>query len=121
MRIEQYFREPTPTETAIIQRLLSADFVGREGLTKQLNRCRVRIIDNEGSLQLEPNEATLPVVVAKRIPVEADASDEDGIHIHFLLHVMGGFARELEVYKDDGSPIKRAPSPKDLEVIVLSA
>jgi hypothetical protein len=32
-----------------------------------------------------------------------------------------GFAKELEVYKDDGSPIRRMPSPGDLEIIVLPA
>jgi hypothetical protein len=57
-----------------------------------------------------------PAVVEKRIPVEADAVDEDGIHVHFLLHVVKGFAKELEVYKDDGSPIRRMPSPGDLEM-----
>jgi hypothetical protein len=108
-------------ERALMQRLLAADFPGKEEIAKQLAGCRVRIIDDEGSLEFEPRDAARPATVKKRIPVEADAADEDGIHVHFLLHVVKGFAKELEVYKDDGSPIKRMPCPDDLEVIVLSA
>jgi hypothetical protein len=121
MRIEQHFRKPTPTEAEVIQRLLAADFPGRQEIVKQLDGSRVRTIDNEGSLELEPRDATKPAMVEKRIPVEADAVDEDGIHVHFLLHVVGGFVKELEVYKDDGSPIKRMPRPDDLDVMVLPA
>ncbi len=121
MTIEQHFRKPTPTEAKIMQRLLAADFIGREEVAKQLDGCRVRIIDEEGSLALEPNDAAKPASVKKRIPVEAEAVDEDGIHVHLLLHVVNGLATELEVYKDDGSPIRRMPGPDDLEVIVLPA
>ena len=115
MKIEQHFRQPTPTETEFMQRLLAADFPGKEEIAKQLASCRVRIIDDEGSLELELNDAASPATVEKRIPVEADAVDEDGIHVHFLLHVVKGFAKELEVYKDDGTPIKRMPSPPGLD------
>ncbi len=121
MKIEQHFREPTPTEAEVMRRLLAADFPGKEEIGKQLAGCRVRIIDDEGSLELEPSAAARPATVEKRIPVEADAVDEDGIHVHFLLHVVKGFAKELEVYKDDGTPIRRMPSPNDLEIIVLPA
>lgn len=119
MKIEQHFREPTPAEAEVMQRLLAADFPGKEEIAKQMAGCRVRIIDDEGSLELELSDMAKPAKVEKRIPVEADAVDEDGIHVHFLLHVVKGFAKELEVYKDDGSPIKRMPCPDDLEVIVL--
>ncbi|HXX15395.1 MAG TPA: hypothetical protein VEJ47_10885 [Candidatus Eremiobacteraceae bacterium] len=102
-----------------MRRLLTADFAGKEALARQLDRCRVRIIDTEGTLLLEPSRDADPAVVLKRIPVEAEATDEDGIRIHFLLHVVGGFIRELEVYKDDGSRIKRMPRPDELAVIVL--
>jgi hypothetical protein len=104
-----------------MQRLLAADFPGKEEIAKQLACCRVRIIDDEGSLELELSDVARPATVEKRIPVEADAVDEDGIHVHFLLHVVKGFAKELEVYKDDGTPIKRMPQPNQLEVIVLPA
>lgn len=121
MKIEHHFRQPTPTEAEFMQRLLAADFPGQEEIAKQLASCRVRIIDDEGSLELELSGTARPAAVEKRIPVEADAVDEDGIHVHFLLHVVKGFAKELEVYKDDGTPIKRMPHPNQLEVVVLPA
>lgn len=34
--------------------------------------------------------------------------DEDGVNIEILLHVVDGYARELEIYRVDGTPIQRA-------------
>jgi hypothetical protein len=117
MKIEEHFREPTRTERDVVQRLLTADFRGKAEIARQLAIYRVRIIDEEGSLEFELNGAAKPAEVEKRIPVEAEALDEDGICIHILLHVVEGFVSELEVYKDDGSPIKRMPSSGDLEMV----
>jgi hypothetical protein len=72
-------------------------------------------------LEIQRGDSGNRAAVKKRIPVEAEGLDEDGITVHFLLHVVDGFATELEVYKDDGSLIKRRPSPNDLKVIVLPA
>ncbi|HEY6001855.1 MAG TPA: hypothetical protein VIV57_03205 [Anaeromyxobacter sp.] len=119
MRTETQFRKPSSMEAAVIRRLLTAEFPGKQDLAKQLNGHRVRIIDDEGSLEIEPNATAKPAAVEKRIPVEADGVDEDGICIHVLLHVVEGFATELEIYKDDGSPVRRMPSADDLEVMVL--
>jgi len=49
--------------------------------------------------------------VNSRIPVEAEAEDLDGTTIHVLLHVIDGFARELEVYKNDSSRVIQMPEP----------
>jgi len=35
------------------------------------------------------------------------------------LHVKDGQPAELEIFKDDGSPVKRMPSPSAFELIVL--
>jgi len=118
MRTEHDFREPTPAERAVMRRLAAEDFPGKEEIVRQLVDCRVRTIDDEGSLELEVNAAGRPAMVKKRIPVEAEAIDEDGIHVHVLLHVVKGLAKELEVYKDDGSRVRRMPSADDLEVVV---
>jgi len=66
MKIEQHFREPNPTEAEFMQRLLAADFPGKEEIAKQLTSCRVRIIDSEGSLALELSDAARPAAVEKR-------------------------------------------------------
>jgi hypothetical protein len=34
--------------------------------------------------------------------------------IHVLLHVVDGTMRELETYKDDGSAVRKRPSPDAL-------
>jgi hypothetical protein len=121
MTIEQRLRNPTLAETKLLERLLREDFPGRKEITKQLEKCLVRTIDNEGSLELKPSEGAESAAVEKRIPVEAEGADTDGVHVHFLLHVVSGYVRELEVYKDDASPIKRMPKPADLQVVVLPA
>jgi hypothetical protein len=118
MEPEQEFRAPTILEQQIFQRLLTADFPGKETVAKQLEAVRVRTIDEEGSLALKPHDHQ-EACVEKTIPVEANGVDEDGIQVHFLLYVTKGVVNELEIYKDDGSPIKRMPLPESLEVMVL--
>jgi hypothetical protein len=120
MEMETEFRAPTQAEQKIIARLLEADFPGKTGLQKQLSKYRVRRIDPEGSLALISQSDSGPALVLKRIPVEAEGVDKDGISIHVLLHVVEGFVKELEFYKDDGSTIIRIPDPIDLKLLVLS-
>ena len=57
--------------------------------------------------------------VVQRVPIQAECKDSDGRTIHFLIHVIGGAVRELEVYKDDSSALAKIPNPEDLEVFVL--
>ncbi len=113
------FREPTATEKALLQRLLEADFEGKVEVARQLRECRVRQIDSEGSLEIDPGTNFDKASVQKRIPVEAEGADEDGMQIHVLLHVVNGVVKELEIYKDDGSPLKRLPNSHDLKLLVL--
>lgn len=121
MEEEADFRELTLPEKAVIQRLLEADFAGRFEVQGQLSNVRVRRVDREGSLELRPADNSVPAPVAKRIPVEAEGLDEDGMCVHVLLHVVNGFVRELEVYKDDGSLINQMPSPENFKLLVLPA
>jgi uncharacterized protein DUF6984 len=119
MKIESNFRQPTQFETGYIRRLLTADFQGKQEISNQLNAARVRVIDDDGSLEFEGRNDWPVATAEKRIPVEGEAPDADGILIHFLLHTVKGLVKELEIYKDDGSPIMRAPKPDELRVIVL--
>lgn len=119
MNIEEGSRSPSSAEAEIIDRLLAADFPGKDQIADQLRNYRVRTIDDDGSLELRVTSAAPAANVEKRIPGEAQASDVDGIHVHFLLHVVNGFAAELEIYKDDGTPIARLPRADELEVMVL--
>lgn len=62
---------------------------------------------------------TAPAVVQERVVAEGYYSDEDtgshdGPQVHVLLHVMEGRLAELEIYKDDGSPIRKGPIAESL-------
>lgn len=118
MTPEESLRVPTDRERGLLNRLLEANFPGRDEVAGLLQNVQVRRIDDEGSLEIRSkNPGAAPVI--KRIPVEAEAKDQDGVDIHLLLHVIDGRPAELEVFKDDGSDIKEMPAPSTFELIVL--
>jgi hypothetical protein len=110
-------RPLSEAERAIITRLLSLDFPGRDGLAEQLRSASVRPVDEYGSLAIETSGR--PASVHKRIPVEAEGRDEDGVAVYLLLHVVDGLASELEIYKADGSPLLRKVDASSLQVFSL--
>jgi hypothetical protein len=101
-----------------LERLLEAEFPGRDELAPILRNSLVRTIDKDGGLELR-SQVSGEAPVVKRIPVEAEAKDDDGFRVHALLHVVGGRPVELEIYKDDGSTVKRMPPVWTFELIVL--
>lgn len=98
--------------------LLDADFPGNAALREQLSKARVRRIDEDGSLEISVDDAPRAEVVG-RVPVEAETEDSDGVPIHVSLHVVNGLMNELELYREDSKPVKRAPAPEALRVLVL--
>ncbi len=118
MNPQAQFRKPTKEEQTLLQRLLEAEFPGKEQLAPMVRDMLVRPIDEAGSLELR-TQANTRATVIKRIPVEAEAKDKDGVTIHVLLHVVDGRPIELEIFKDDSSRIKHMPLPSAFELIVL--
>src|SRR5216684_1014827 len=118
MNPQAQFRKPTKEEQTLLQRLLEAEFPGKEQLAPMVRDMLVRPIDEAGSLELR-TQANTKATVIKRIPVEAEAKDKDGVTIHVLLHVVDGRPIELEIFKDDSSRIKHMPLPSAFELIVL--
>ena len=116
--MNEEFREMTEYEYDLIQKLLSIDFPGREALAKQIKSSVVRKIDNEGSLEFLVNGAPM-AQVERRIPIEAEAKDADGVAIHALLHVVTGLVKELEIYKDDSSSVIKMPSIPEWRLLKL--
>ena len=108
MNPQAQFRKPTKEEQTLLQRLLEAEFPGKEQLAPMVRDMLVRPIDEAGSLELR-TQANTRATVIKRIPVEAEAKDKDGVTIHVLLHVVDGRPIELEIFKDDSSRIKYMP------------
>jgi hypothetical protein len=118
MRDDSTYRPPTESEKDLVAHLLSADFPGAAALRAQLASCVVKVIDNEGSLSIRVADSP-PAGVTRRIPVEAERYEEDGVFTHVLLHVLDGFLNELEIYRDDSKPVLRVVTPEDLKLLVL--
>jgi hypothetical protein len=118
MTVESKFRKPTDREQALLNRLLEADFPGRDELASLLRQALVKTIDEDGGLELQSQvEGRAPVV--KRVPVEAEGKDEDGVVIHVLLHVVDGRPVELELFREDSESVKKLPPSSAFELIVL--
>jgi hypothetical protein len=103
--------------------MLAIDFPGSAALRVQLERAVV-------SRHHDPNDPTVffsvppgppPAVVVGRIPVEGSASDADGGRIELLLHVVGGFLKEFEIYKVGPKPILQLPAVAEMEITVNEA
>jgi hypothetical protein len=107
-------------ERALLDRLLVAEFPGRDELAVLLQSVLVRTIDDDGGLELRSRVEGKASVV-QRVPVEAEGKGEDGVTIHMLLHVVDGRPVELEFFKEDSSMVKRLPSPSAFEPIVLTS
>ena len=80
-----------------------------------MRHVKARIIDEDGSLELCAETGNKAQVIT-RVPVEAWAADTDGINVNFLLHVVDGVVKELEIYKSDSTPIIRMPPPSEWEL-----
>jgi len=97
---------------------LSAEFPGTADLRAQLAKYLVKVIDSDGSLSIRVADSSPPRVI-RRIPVEADCPDDDGIFIHVRLHVLDGLLNELEINRDDSKPVRRAVTAGDVNLVVL--
>jgi hypothetical protein len=94
------FRSPSQKENAILDILASHEFLGHIEIKNQLNNCKVRTIDKDGSIEIKINADKKRANVKERVPVEAKL-ETNTYPICFLLHVIDGYAVELEVYKAD--------------------
>lgn len=117
-KAESGFRKPTDTERSLLERLLEAEFPGRDELALMIHSILVRTIDEDGGLELQ-SQVEGEAHVVQRVPVEAEGKDEDGMVIHMLLHVVHGRPVELEFFREDGATVRRIPAPSSLQLIVL--
>lgn len=102
------FRQPSADERKLISELTAAEFPGRAEVIEQLEHCVVRLIDEDGSLEIRVLHAVVAPVLY-RIPTELYGPDLDAVQISVLLHVVDGLCREIEIYKVDGTTIQRMP------------
>jgi len=74
-----------------------------------------RQVIEDGTLDLRCDpEPRAPVKCS--LAAEGWGPDSDGVMVHLLLWVKDGLMTMLEIYKDDGSEIRRPPNPAELEV-----
>jgi hypothetical protein len=109
------WRDLSPDEKDLVGNLMKNDFPGRDGIAKQIEHAKVRMLDIPVlQFRVDIDEK---VNVIDSVPVEAFCEDLDGMTIHALLHVSQGVVQEIEFYKDDGSPILRMPEGKQFRQI----
>jgi len=107
-------------ERSVLTRLLAYEFPGCDGLASQLAGLTVaRRWVPSGSLDLQVARGADPAKVRRRVPVEGEAIDADGIPIHFLVHVADGLLRRLEIFKEDLSAPSYRPPPEAIRVTSL--
>lgn len=97
-------------ERKILNSLLSADIPCTSILRQQIDDCRVKTIDEYGSIKIVTNSNTR-CTDADGAPITGQADDIDtipgvGPYINFVIFVRDGVIYELQIYKDDGTPIK---------------
>jgi hypothetical protein len=114
------WRNLTQSEKEILAKLLEKDFPGRDAIAQQIEDSLVTEIDRDGSLEFNVSVNTV-AVTKYRVPVEAYYQDADGVTVHVLLHVLDGRVKELEIYKDDSSPVIKRPVANQLQVITLNS
>jgi hypothetical protein len=108
------YRAPSQWERDVLKRMLTADFPGVAQLREQAENVSVRTLDDDGSFQIKPEGGPL-AKVGRRVVSDAHVVDSQP-PTFVLLHVVGGFLSELEIYAGDGSPVI-GPIPADRLVL----
>ena len=112
------YRSLTPRERALLDCLLARDFAGRDQLAAQISQCLVRTLGEDRSLEffVRPAARVNTHVFKSRVPTEGQGECSDGVTVHFLLHVVDGVIRELEIYREDLARVAEWPDPSLLRV-----
>jgi len=103
----------------MIGRLLAVDFPGRDELWTQSDSLTAKGLDAEGSIALNPGSSANAANVERRVPVEAEFEDTDGVTVHVLLHVVDGLINELEIYREDSGPVLGDRLSNEWRLLVL--
>lgn len=106
------WRPLTDRERAIVDRLFTCDFIGRDELRPQLDGLACKAVkkykDGYGSLEFRVEGRQSPTGMGCPL-VEGEYRDEDGVPICIVLHVRDNQLWELEIFKADGGRIIQQP------------
>jgi hypothetical protein len=108
------FRPLDDRERGLLEKLLEADFPGRDELRAQMSSLTGKQIEEDGTLSLRCASGP-PAPTKYRLAIEGSCIDADGAKIAVMLHVdKGGLMSMLEILRYDGSPIINPPSAGNL-------
>jgi hypothetical protein len=112
-------RSLTENEIAVVTRFVSEDFPGAPTLRGHLSDLEVSAQCSGCASVLFKDTSPTRADVEIRVPVEAAESGEwyPG-RVHVLLHVVDGLLDELEIFREDGSPVAALPLAEHLTFVV---
>lgn len=95
----------TEQEKGWLELILAYDFSGKEEIVQQINSAEVEreYTNFYLSVKFHVDKMEKPVKNNARIPIEARIYKKDKVPLQFLLHVIGGYAAELEIFYADSS------------------
>ncbi len=112
------FRQLTEQERGLVEKLLEAEFPGRDELRTQLGSVTAKQIEEDGTLSLRCDSG-LPSPRKHTLAAEGTCKDADGGDMSVMLHVnKDGFMNMLEILKYDFSPIVKPPTAHDLILLL---
>ncbi|HZL28440.1 MAG TPA: hypothetical protein VFC39_18095 [Acidobacteriaceae bacterium] len=109
------YRPLTRHEREVLDKLLEPSFPGRDELLAQVKLARARELDDDGCIEFSRVPAARSQAQFS-IPTEGEYRDVEGITLHVQLHVVDGFVKQLELYKEDGSIPTGLPPASELRV-----
>jgi hypothetical protein len=118
MAIED-FRPLEDVEIKVLEKLLSEAPSDIGFLRAQIDNARVRVVDEYGSLQFfipsESSDKDRPLVIGRQ--PDHDTVPVQGPYINLILFLRGDRISELQIFKDDGTPIRARIDPGKFEVM----
>jgi hypothetical protein len=112
------FRQLDTRERGLIEKLLEAEFPGRDELRTQLFSVTAKQIEEDGTLSLRCDSG-LPALGRYRLVAEGTCKDADGGDMSVMLHLNDqGFMSILEIIKYEPSPIINPPSARELVLLL---
>jgi hypothetical protein len=112
--MDSEFRPLDLREQGLLEKLLEADFQGRDELRVQLSSLTGKQIEEDGTMYLRCGSGP-PVPTKYLVVMEGVCTDADGGMVAVLLHCdKKGFMCMLEIIKYDGSRIINPPSAQEL-------
>jgi hypothetical protein len=114
-RKDSPYRPLTRHEREVLDKLLEPSFPGRDELLAQVKLAEAKEIDDDGCIEFSRVSAAR-FQAKSSIPTEGEYRDVDGTTLHVQLHVVDGFVKQLELYKEDGSVPTGLPPASELRV-----